>query len=180
MNYLTIGWNAPARHVAAKPVIGDCKWSKALKYISGLRGKGFCVALVGNRGAGKTQIGVQMMKLYVHFDNKPAHYLTTTEFFLDVKHSYRADSHQSERELIDDLRKPKLLVLDELGKRGDTQWENNLLFELLNKRYADMTDTLLICNLSRDEFEKSVGDSIVSRINETGGIINCDWESFRK
>jgi DNA replication protein DnaC len=68
---------------------------------------------------------------------------------------------------------------DEIGKRGESVWEGNLLFELLNNRYADRTDTIVIANLNPQDLAESLGPSITSRLNETGGVIHCDWPSRR-
>jgi DNA replication protein DnaC len=69
------------------------------------------------------------------------------------------------------LTKPSLLVIDEAAKRGETEWENRLLFEILNKRYGDFKDTILIANQSREEFSKSMGPAIVRRMDEVGGLM---------
>jgi len=70
-------------------------------------------------------------------------------------------------------------VIDEIGKRGDTDWENNLLFHLLDKRYQDMTDTIVLANLTAEEMAKSLGPSLSDRMSETGGLIECTWPSRR-
>ncbi len=99
---------------------------------------------------------------------------------MEIKSTYAKDSKESEEDVLLKFRKPDLLVLDEIGKRGETEWENRLLFELLNDRYNDVADTLLISNHKPEEFESSVGPALASRVNETGGIIDCNWESYRK
>jgi len=54
-----------------------------------------------------------------------------------------------------------------------------MLFELLNRRYNDLKDTILIANKSKAEFQDYIGPSLASRMNETGGIVECNWPSFR-
>jgi DNA replication protein DnaC len=137
------------------------------------------IALVGGRGPGKTQMAVELMR-DVTAQKKSAFYTTATEFFVRVKSSYRDDGQKAEGEILKTLRKYRLLVIDEIGKRAETQWENNLLFELINGRYNDMTDTVVIDNNEPEKFAESVGPSIASRINETGGIVHCVWPSFRQ
>ena len=55
-----------------------------------------------------------------------------------------------------------------------------MLYELLNHRYNDLTDTLLISNQDVRQAELSLGPAIVSRLRETGGIIQADWASYRE
>ena len=51
---------------------------------------------------------------------------------------------------------------------------------MIYKRYGAMKDTILISNQTPDVFQKAIGSSILSRLQETGAIIQCDWPSFRE
>lgn len=172
-------WGAPKRHVTAQPEFsGD--WGAKFTTISDLigKGQGVSIALVGERGNGKTQLAVELMRAATR-QLKSCLFTTAMSFFIAVKSSYRRDAEDTEQEIMSEFGAPKLLVIDEIGKRSDTEWENNMLFELLNRRYNAMTDTILICNKAKAEFETYIGPSIASRMNETGGIILCDWPTFR-
>lgn len=171
------GWNVPERHFAAT-VRFDGPWAQKLAIIRGGLGKGSTWALCGTRGNGKTQLAVQAM-IETTADGRPGLYTSAVRFFATLKATYRKDAKETELQVIDAHRKPSLLVIDEIGKRGETVWEGNLLFELLNNRYADRTDTIVIANLSPQDLAESLGPSITSRLNETGGIIHCDWPSRR-
>ena len=107
-----------------------------------------------------------------------ARYNKTMDFFKAIKDSYKMPD-KTESDIIKDYKKPKLLVLDEIQVRSESAWENNLLTNLIDIRYDYMLNTILIGNLVIDKVRDSVGDSIYSRMEETGGIINCNWESFR-
>lgn len=177
---LRLTWNAPKRHCITSNLDKDGEWGEVASRLEEklATGSGILVALVGKRGAGKTQLAVELMK-----DNtarmKSALYVSTTEWFMAIKATYRKGSDQTELDVIKQYRKPNLLVLDEYGRRGDTEWENNLLFELLDKRYADMHSTILISNQSSQELIESLGRSLSSRLMETGGIVECQWPSWR-
>lgn len=170
-------FGAPRRHWERVPNKNG-PWGQKLAILEGMLGTGMIAGIHGGRGPGKTQLGVECMKwCYAH--RKLAAFTSATEVFSRLKASYRPDSTKSELEVISDYRKPFLLVIDEIGKRGQTDWEDSLLFLLLNKRYEDMTDTILICNLNKEQFTESIGSSVVSRIIECGGLIECTWPSFR-
>ena len=171
-------WNAPHRHLEHRwPKTGP--WGEAFKKIEEKLETGFFVALTGIRGNGKTQMSVELM-ISCTSKLRRALFCTATEFFMQIKSTYRRDSKHSEKDILDYFAKPSLLVMDEIGRRGETDWENNLLFELLNNRYNAVKDTLIICNMGGNELTESIGPSLTSRLNETGGIIQCNWESFRK
>lgn len=175
---LRYNWNAPERHLKCRPEV-EGPWGEAFKKIESKLGNGCLFALVGGRGNGKTQMAVQLMK-------SSTRQLSTTLFcsaiglFMEIKGTYKHDSSKSEEDIVDSHVKPALLVIDEIGKRGGTEWENNIIFELINRRYNEMKDTLLIDNRTKNEFIETIGPSLASRMNEGGGIIECGWESFRK
>lgn len=172
------GWNAPARHLGKTLDLSVKQWAATLGALAEKIGTGFLYALVGTRGPGKTQIGVELLE-YAAQKLRSAQYCTAIDYFLTVKATYRKDSESTEDQAIREFCKPKLLVIDEVQERSESAWEDRLLTHLINKRYNSMTDTLLIANLQRAEFEQSLGKSVISRLNETGGIIEANWPSFR-
>lgn len=173
-------WNAPKRHALFKPPL-DGAWGAELTKLKSMLepSTGRILALVGGRGNGKTQLAVELMKARTAA-LKSALFSSAVEFFIKIKSTYRKDSETDEMEVLKEFQKPSLLVIDEIGKRGGSEWENTMLFELLNRRYNDMTDTILIDNRTKTEFAETIGPSLASRMNEGGGIIECAWGSFRQ
>lgn len=124
-------------------------------------------------------MAVELMK-DVTARGRSALFRTATELLMIFKSAYRPESGDSELDVLRQHRRPSLLVIDEFARRAETHWEDNLLFELLNQRYADVTDTVLLCNLARPELIECLGPSLTSRIVEGGGIVECTWPQFRK
>lgn len=171
-------WNAPRRQLGKKEIDRSGAWGTKEKELCKMLGTGFLVALVGGRGPGKTQMGVELMK--THTDNlKSAYYNTLTGIFLEIKATFKNDSHDTEEDLVDRMVKPSLLVIDEVGRRSDSDWENRIFFEIVDRRYREMRDTLLIANHTKEQFLQCIGESLASRMRETGGIVECNWESYR-
>jgi DNA replication protein DnaC len=149
-----------------------CKLSQAL-------GKGTLAVIIGNRGAGKSQMAVCAIRQACK-DGNPSLYTKALNFFLDVRMSYRKDAKYSEKEVIDKYCEPYLLVIDAIENRSDSQFENLLLNHLIDIRYDQCKDTVLIGNYNEQEFAASMGPSIVDRIHECGIKIICGWKSFRR
>jgi len=147
-------------------------------------GEGFIIALLGTRGPGKTQIAQQAITYCSHsLGNKQARsslYVRAMDVFLDLRATFKPDTPETERSVIKRFCQPHLLVIDEFQERGETDWENRMLNYIVDRRYGDMRDTMLIANLTEKSFRESAGTSIMSRLIETGEIIECTWESFRK
>lgn len=175
---LRLSWNVPKRHFEQSDIDRAKEWGAVEKHVLSKIGQGYLLALVGVRGAGKTQIGVEIARETTK-RLRSALYCTAMEFFLDIKSTYRKDAARSEKEVVKDYTKPFLLIIDEFAKRGETEWENRLLFHLLDQRYQDYKDTLLIVNQEKKEFTEMIGPSLASRMQETGGTIECNWKSYR-
>jgi len=169
--------NIPARHRQTCVTAAVSPWWDKFNSIQSKLGTGVTIALVGSRGCGKTQLAVELIRGAVK--TKTAYFCTAMEFFLKIKSTFVEGSGETELGIVKKYREFNLLVVDEIGKRAESDWHNNLFFELLNKRYEDMSDTILIDNRPKAEFISLIGPSLASRMNEAGGIIECNWPSFR-
>ena len=107
-------------------------------------------------------------------------YVWMIEIFMAIKATFSKQAVRAETEELQRFISPQLLIIDEAHDRGDTAWEDRVLSYLIDKRYGDLRDTLIVSNQKPDEFKKSIGPSIYSRLIETGGIIECIWPSFRQ
>lgn len=153
-------------------------WAETFDKLVKRSGSGFLMALRGIRGNGKTQLAVELIR-HNAGQRRSSRFCTAMEFFMEIKAGYRKDE-RSEKSILDEFCKPFLLVIDEIGQRSESEWENRLIYEMINRRYNDMKDTLLISNQEEAQMVTALGPSIVSRMNETGGVIPCEWESFRQ
>lgn len=179
VNSLRSRANIPKRHRQTQ-IVPEPAWAEARLKLKHNLGEGTMVALVGYRGNGKTQLAVDVILDRIDAHLSPCLFTTAVGFFLELRGTYGRDSKLTERQVFSKYLDPDLLVIDEIGKRSESEWENNMLFELLNSRYNELKDTILIDNRSKQHFIATIGPSIADRMNETGGIIECDWESFRK
>jgi DNA replication protein DnaC len=160
---------------------------------------GAIVALVGERGVGKTFIAAQLCReridLWLRYHEldapeRPAaiplrmgRYMKLTDLIARFKPLYadfgsiETDRLMNEREK---LCMESLLCLDELHECDDQRLKGRVLTDILDRRYANRLDTLVISNETEAAFRQTVGDSALSRITEHGDIVTCRWESFRR
>jgi DNA replication protein DnaC len=172
---------APLLHRKRSGIVFDGPWGENFNRLKSQLGNNLFACLVGKGGPGKTQMAVELMKASAAMNRRPL-YTTAFNLFVRIKTTYRAKPGMdvdTESHILNSMRWPKFLVLDELGKRADTQWEGDFLCAIINTRYQDMKDTLLISNQDVGTLESSLGSSIMDRLNECGGVIDCNWPSFR-
>lgn len=165
-------WNLPPRY--RRKVTESGRWAQAMAKVRSRIGTGTLLALTGNRGAGKTQIAAKAM-METTAGLKSAYYETATAIVMDFRACFKSSVDETERDVMARYCKPQLLVIDEFGKRGASEWEQNLLFSLLDTRYGYNRDTILISNLLKEPFCALLGDSLVRRMNDSGGMIECNW-----
>lgn len=141
---------------------------------------GSMVVLAGDRGRGKTQIATWLAWQRGQ-DGKPCGiYAKAFDLFSDVKGTWGKQSTDSESKIMDRYKHAVFLALDECHERGETDWENRTLRNVLDHRYDACLPTVIIGNwLKPDDVVASLGASISDRITETGGIVWCNWQSYR-
>ena len=176
--------NLPLRHREHLELIeqGNTKpcneWTAKLDLIESRLETGLIVALLGGRGTGKTQLAVALIDR-ASMRNVGSRYIKASDIFREIRATYAPGSKTTESQIFRRFRKPDLLVIDELHQRAETLAENNSLVNILDHRYDDRKDTILIANLDKAQFAESMGASVISRIHECGEAIVCDWKSFR-
>lgn len=137
---------------------------------------GGIVALIGPRGTGKTRLASEAMR---NLAPEKGCYTTAMGLFLRIRASFGKSSKESEDDIVREMSTNPLLILDEVQERGNTAWEDRLLTHILDKRYGAMAPTIVIANLTEAALVECLGDSIISRLTETGGILEINGPSHR-
>lgn len=183
----------PERHGRNLELVGD-EWHEAYAKALAIVEAGGIVIAFGRRGTGKTQIAYEIAKSgklpRPHLPTKewklthvpifrPAIYCKAMDIFMRLKNGFGRPDQPSELEVVDKLVDAAFLVIDEAHVRGETKYEDDKLTHIIDKRYDAMRPTMLITNLEKKDFAATLSPSILSRISEIGGGIECNWKSYR-
>jgi DNA replication protein DnaC len=142
--------------------------------------KGRSAIFCGSPGTGKTHLAVGI-GLHIMARGDMAMFTTVQRAVRRVKDSWRKDSTESESDVIKLMVEPALLILDEVGVQFGTEFEKNLMFDILNERYEKQRSTILLSNLTAQEVKSFLGDRVFDRLREGGGqCVPFTWESHRK
>lgn len=158
--------------------------------------KGAVVALVGERGTGKTTIGAQLALARAWEDlrsredagvpttDRATPYRKLTDLLARYKALYADFGTVNPERLAESrdilCRDHDLIVIDEIHECEELKTRERMLTDLIDRRYSMRNDTLLICNLTGDAFNAEIGDSVKSRISEHGAVLECTWGSWRE
>jgi len=160
-------------------------WAVKLRSVLSLINTGCLIGLAGNRGNGKTQLGAEAVHYALEkYDRTGANggpplMCRAMEFFLDLRSCFRPKATACERDVIRQYTAKCILILDEAHERAETEWENRMLNYMIDVRYAEKRDTIIISNDTPQAMLAALGPSIADRMRECGGVIHCDWPSFR-
>lgn len=187
-------WGWGRKYCVPIPLHGT-EWLAALETAKPIIATGGIIVMVGDRGPGKTQMAAEIARegawsddrheysrgdgLVVH-RAKTALYRRAMDIFLELREASKNHVKSSEREVITKLGNVGLLVIDEFQERGDTEWENRIMKNLLDKRYASERPTIIIANMRRKEIFDALGESVVDRARENGMSIDFTWPSYRQ
>lgn len=133
----------------------------------------------GGVGTGKTHLSVAIAIEGMNA-GRSALFTSVQRIVRDVKSTFKSDCELSENEIIDQLVYPELLIIDEVGVQFGSEFERNVIFDVINQRYENRKSTLFLTNLGAEELKNVLGVRVLDRIKEDGGkFIVFSWESHR-
>lgn len=152
-------------------------------YLAGIaadRNSGKSAILLGRPGTGKTHIACALAIGAADL-GLSSRYASVMRAIRRIKESWRDKAEETEKQVIEDYGNCGLLVLDEIGVQTGSQFEGNILFDILNQRYEHRKPTVLVSNLTIAEVKTIIGERILDRLREDGGTMHAfDWESHRR
>lgn len=154
-------------------------WKQRLNYLKSRieqPGQGHLYAIIGGYGTGKSQLGACLA--YSVTETAPAIFAYAADLGDSIKDVYRSSAGTVIGQM-DKFITPRLLVIDEVNA-GLSEADIRYLQRIVCHRYDHMTATVLLSNELKPSFQALVGDRVVSRMVEDGGIIEANWPSFRK
>jgi DNA replication protein DnaC len=117
---------------------------------------------MGAPGLGKTHLVVSVIKELVMQHGVECKFVDFFELLRDIRHGYGEDI--SEKDFIDPYVGVKVLVIDELAKGRNTDWELTILDHFISTRYNDDDKVTLVTTNFSDKLDNSV--ALSSRNNK--------------
>jgi DNA replication protein DnaC len=141
------------------------------------RKKGTTMVFSGLFGTGKTHLALAIAQRVMH--SKTVLYLSALDAVRTLRDTWRRDSHRTETQVLHELSKVDLLVLDEIGVQYGSEAEQVNLFDIIDKRYRDLMPTILLTNQNKDGIKEFLGDRSFDRLREGGIWVAFDGTSQR-
>jgi DNA replication protein DnaC len=109
---------------------------------------------MGEPGLGKTHLAVSIIKELILKHGVECKFVDFFELLRDIRHGYGEDI--SEGEFINPYVGVKVLVIDELAKGRNTDWELTVLDHFISTRYNDDDKVTLVTTNFKDKLENGI------------------------
>ena len=142
--------------------------------------KGFY--LWGSPGRGKTFFSYVLLNQLIFQFVKPGKFISLSKSFQELRHTFDEGS-ATEGELlpmIEMLSTVPFLVIDDFGVQRNTEWEMEILYNLIDARYSNRRLTFVTTNQKVDELKELAQGRIYSRLLEMCYIIHVTGHDFRE
>jgi DNA replication protein DnaC len=140
--------------------------------------KGDGLLLQGTTGTGKTHLACALVHHVTRERLLPARYVIAANLFRRVRAMYTT-REETERDILEELVAPALLVIDEIGEGSGTEHDVAFLSQILSRRYDDMTATVLVTNLTLSQLKTWFDSRGWDRLRDTARAVTFDWDSHR-
>jgi len=150
---------------------------------------------MGGPGLGKTHLVVSILKQLILEAGVDGKFVDFFQLLSDIRHGYSHD--QSEMSLIEPYLKSRVLIIDELAKGRNNEWEQTILDQFISSRYnaadkitlftTNYTDQGMVpsdingrtTSFPKQSLAEKVGERIFSRLTQMCDFIKMEGDDYR-
>lgn len=154
---------------------------KAIQYwlenIDTMRNRGMGLYIASNaKGSGKTRMAASVANELVEKGISTL-FATSVSIITEIKTSWEKDSANTENQLLNDLSRADVLVIDDFGTERESGWVNEKFYQIINNRYVGKKITIFTSNSRLNDLRYD--ERIKNRIKETTFQVPFPEESVR-
>ena len=124
--------------------------SFASRLVEEYRGVEKGLLFMGTVGVGKTHLAIAILKELIEKQGVKGLFYESGSLLKTIQDSYNPISQSSEMRVLAPVFQAEVLVLDELGATPPTDWVNDTIYQIINKRYNEKKLTILTTNFLDD------------------------------
>lgn len=140
------------------------------------------VVMFGPSGTGKDHLLIALGFIAAQRHGYRVTWKNGLELYSDIRDCFGDDARRTERQVIMEFARPKILILsDPLPPFGKlTEFQAGMLLRLLDERYRERRPTWVSMNVKNaDEAAARMGAAIVDRLKHDALKCFCNWPSYR-
>jgi DNA replication protein DnaC len=139
--------------------------------------------LSGTVGSGKTHLACIALQEMIVRQCKAARFLSISRtYFARLRDTFseESESYGQTWQVLDQLCNMPFLLIDDFGTQRGTEWENEMIYELIDARYTEERPTIVTTNISVEDFKRRDNDRVCSRILHMCRPIAMTGSDYRK
>ena len=141
--------------------------------------KGNGLVMLGSVGSGKTHLAASIVNYIIAKYKIQVVFGSVISLLGEIKATYNNDSTVNEADILNELKKTKLLIIDDLGKEKTSDWVNEIFYSIINYRYENYLPVIVTSNLTLKELAEKMGEATVSRLLGTSKVIRFEGNDYR-
>lgn len=105
--------------------------------------------------------------------------ITVADIMSAMKETF-GNRETSEEQLLNDLSKVDLLVIDEIGMQTESRYEKVIINQIVDRRSSSKRPTGMLTNSNMDEMNKLLGERVMDRMRLGNSLwVIFNWDSYR-
>lgn len=137
-----------------------------------------CFVFSGSPGTGKNHLAAAIGNALLA-QQKSVLIITVADLMTEFKAGFNGG--KSESQLMEEMARVDLLVLDEVGVQMYSQYEKVILHQVIDRRTSMMKPVGILTNLNAVELTNAIGERAFDRLQMGGGMwVIFDWASYRR
>ena len=128
------------------------------------------------KGSGKTRMAISIANELMYQKNTSVKFATSIQILNEIKASWSKENVNTEQQLIQDLSRVEVLIIDDFGVEIEKEWVMERFYQIINTRYINNLITIFTSNVSIDEINE---ERITNRIIEKCYSLAFPDESIR-
>lgn len=158
-------------------------YAEGREFVEDFQGKlktGAGMVLWGDVGTGKTHLACAIANALIS-QLRPVLYCTALEAVMLIKASWkRGTDGMTEYDIYGRFGEPQLLIIDEIGVQGGTDFERMVLTSIADIRSRNCLPTIIVSNLAPEEMYSLLGERMFDRLVGFGAnVVRMEGQSLR-
>ncbi len=156
-------WTATKQHMDLV-----LKWSKDPKNM---------LVLIGPPETGKTYFCAAIANYFIE-KGRLVKYFNSRRYFEEIQKAIQSD--KSQYEAVRNIAQSDILILDDLGASTNSEWQKEVILDLIDQRYSSEKPTIITSNLDENNAKIALGERTTRRIFSENLVLTVGDEYVRR
>ena len=139
------------------------------------------LVLHGSLGVGKTHLATAIGNFLVYEMGVSCYFAPVASLMRDIQKSFKKKPGDDTPDYEYLCKTVDLLILDDLGRQKNSEWSEQILFDIIDSRYRQKKPIVITTNLNPEgySFQENIGDAAVSRLMNMCDFYAMNGDDYR-